>query len=138
MADRTHTFHAEATILSGDLKHPLKQQIKPQTNVKLSAEGGYLSEHAEPYRLEGVISFSKAYTQVSGHRDSKPGHGRRARSVTSTARRLDTAPLDESVRVAARRGRGERAAAKAPRQVKHDRGWPEFSHVDHRSRPRRQ
>jgi hypothetical protein len=73
--NRTHTFHAEATILKGDLEHPLVQEIKPQSNVKLSEEGGYLSEHAEPYRLEGVISFNKAYTQVSGHRDSKPGHG---------------------------------------------------------------
>jgi hypothetical protein len=79
MADDTtrwHNYHAEATILSGDLYHPLKQEIKPQTNVKLAKEGGYLSEHAEPYRLEGVISFEKAYTQVAGNRDqTKPKHG---------------------------------------------------------------
>jgi hypothetical protein len=78
MADettRTHKFHAEATALRGDLYHPLVQPIKPQTNVKLSEHGGYLSEHAEPYRLEGVIAFSKAYTQVAGGRDTKPGHG---------------------------------------------------------------
>lgn len=72
---RTHKYHAEATILSGDLIHPLEQEIKPQANVKLSEDGGYLSEHSEPYHLEGVISFSKAYTQVAGNRDSKPGHG---------------------------------------------------------------
>jgi len=79
MADdttRVHRYHAEATILSGDLYHPLKQEIKPQTNVKLAESGGYLSEHAEPYRLEGVISFEKAYTQVAGNRDhTKPHHG---------------------------------------------------------------
>jgi hypothetical protein len=79
MADdttREHHYHAEATILNGDLYHPLKQEIKPQTNVKLAEKGGYLSEHAEPYRLEGVISFEKAYTQVAGNRDhSKPKHG---------------------------------------------------------------
>lgn len=72
---RTHQYHAEATILHGDLYHPLVQEIKPQSNVKLSQHGGYLSEHAEPYRLEGVISFRKAYTQVAGNPDSKPGHG---------------------------------------------------------------
>jgi hypothetical protein len=73
---RWHTYHGEATILSGDLKHPLKQQIKPQTNVKLSHKGGYLSEHAEPYRLEGLISFDRAYTQTAGNRDhDKEGHG---------------------------------------------------------------
>jgi hypothetical protein len=79
MADdttRVHRYHAEATILTGNLYHPLKQEIKPQTNVKLSEKGGYLSEHAEPYRLEGVISFEKAYTQVAGNRDhTKPNHG---------------------------------------------------------------
>jgi hypothetical protein len=72
---RTHLYHAEATVLHGDLYHPLVQEIKPQTNVKLSERGGYLSEHAEPYRLEGVISFKKAYTQVAGSRDPKDGHG---------------------------------------------------------------
>jgi hypothetical protein len=79
MADdttREHRYHAEATVLTGDLIHPLQQQIKPQTNVKLAEKGGYLSEHAEPYRLEGVISFEKAYTQVAGNRDrTKPKHG---------------------------------------------------------------
>jgi hypothetical protein len=73
--DRTHLYHAEATVLHGDLHHPLVQEIKPQSNVKLAQEGGYLSEHAEPYRLEGVISFSKAYTQVAGNPDPKEGHG---------------------------------------------------------------
>jgi hypothetical protein len=73
---RKHHYHAEATVLTGDLFHPLHQQIKPQTNVKLPDHGGYLSEHAEPYRLEGVISFEKAYTQVAGSRDrTKPHHG---------------------------------------------------------------
>jgi hypothetical protein len=72
---RKHKFHAEATVLSGALYHPLTQEIKPQTNVKLAEVGGYLSEHSEPYRLEGVISFEKAYTQVAGNRDTKPGHG---------------------------------------------------------------
>lgn len=72
---RTHNYHAEATVLHGDLHHPLVQEIKPQTNVKLSPKGGYLSEHSEPYRLEGVIAFNKAYTQVAGNRDTKPGHG---------------------------------------------------------------
>lgn len=72
---RTHSYHAEATVLHGDLYHPLVQEIKPQSNVKLSPRGGYLSEHAEPYRLEGVISFQKAYTQVAGNPDPKEGHG---------------------------------------------------------------
>ena len=73
---RKHTFHAEATVLHGDLYHPLVQEIKPQSNVKLAETGGYLSEHAEPYRLEGVIAFDKAYTQAAGNdNDRKPEGG---------------------------------------------------------------
>ncbi len=67
---RDHRFHAESTVLSGNLIHPLKQEIKPQTSARLPEKGGYLSEHAEPYRLEGVISFDRAYTQVAGALDS--------------------------------------------------------------------
>jgi hypothetical protein len=72
---RTHTYHAEATILEGHLELPLTQEIKPQAYAKLPEQGGYLSQRAENYRLEAAISFSSAYTQVAGNRDVKPGHG---------------------------------------------------------------
>jgi hypothetical protein len=72
---RTHTYHAEATILEGHLELPLIQEIKPQAYAKLPEQGGYLSQRAENYRLEAAISFSSAYTQVAGNRDVKPGHG---------------------------------------------------------------
>ncbi len=70
-----HTYHAEAFALQGDLQLPVKTTVKPQTYVKLSESGGYLSERASDYRLEGVFSFHRAYTQVSGHPDCKKGHG---------------------------------------------------------------
>jgi len=70
-----HTYHAEAYALQGDLHLPVKSSLKPQAYVKLAEAGGYLSEHATDYRLEGVFSFRHAYTQVSGHPDTKPGHG---------------------------------------------------------------
>ena len=72
---RTHTYHAEATVLEGHLRLPLTQEIKPQAHAKLPDEGGYIAQRAENYRLEGVISFRSAYTQVAGNRDVKPGHG---------------------------------------------------------------
>jgi hypothetical protein len=67
----THSFHAQAEILSGQLQHPLNQTIQPQAYVKLPEEGGYRSERAENYRLEGVLSFKSAYTQVAGNRSLK-------------------------------------------------------------------
>jgi hypothetical protein len=72
----THTYHAEAHALSGNLQLPVKQEIKPQAFAKFRDErDGYYSEQAKPYRLEGIISFQSAYTQASGHRSKKPGHG---------------------------------------------------------------
>lgn len=73
--DRTHSYHAEASVLFGSLKLPLVQQIQTQAYAKLPEEGGYLAQHEEDYRLESVISFSKAYTQVAGNPGIKPGHG---------------------------------------------------------------
>jgi hypothetical protein len=72
---RTHTYHAEATVLEGHLRLPLTQEIKSQAHAKLPDEGGYIAQRAENYRLEGVISFRSAYTQVAGNRDVKPGNG---------------------------------------------------------------
>jgi hypothetical protein len=73
--ERVHSYHAEATVLEGHLQLPLVQEIKPQAHLKLPEHGGYLAQHAADYRLEGVISFRSAYTQVAGNKDLKPGHG---------------------------------------------------------------
>lgn len=70
-SEPTHLFHAEAQVLDGELQNPLKQTIQPQAYVKLPEEGGYRSERAENYRLEGVLSFKSAYTQVAGNRSIK-------------------------------------------------------------------
>jgi hypothetical protein len=72
---REHEYHAEAHALSGHLHHPVEQSIKPQAFVRLEKHGGYLSERARDYRLEGVFSFRHSYTQVAGNRDQKKDHG---------------------------------------------------------------
>ena len=72
---REHQYHAEAVALSGHLKLPLLQEIKPQTSVKLHEQGGYISQHSGSFRLEGILSYKAAYTQVAGNRDPKRGHG---------------------------------------------------------------
>jgi hypothetical protein len=78
----SHYFHAEAHALSGNLILPFRQEIKKQAYVKLEGEleklhdseralRNYFSEQAQSYRLEGIISYSSAHTQVSGHRSDK-------------------------------------------------------------------
>src|ERR1700722_20211677 len=72
---RDHYFHAEATALSGILHLPLVQVINPQASAQLPEAGGYLSQQAQPYKVESVISYESAHTQVAGNKEVKPGHG---------------------------------------------------------------
>jgi len=69
-----HIYHAEATALSGHLTLPLEQRIYPQAHVSLGPGGGYLRQRSAPFRVEEVIRYEAAYTQVAGNVDSKPGH----------------------------------------------------------------
>jgi hypothetical protein len=73
--ERTHVFHAEAHALSGDLVLPFESKLQSQAFVKIPEHGGYLSERSTGYRLESILRYEGAYTQVAGHRDSKPGGG---------------------------------------------------------------
>lgn len=74
---KPHYFHAEAHALKGRLERPFDQDIKPQSFVKLEKleteeeKSDYLSQHSKNYRLEGIISFAAAHTQVSGHISKK-------------------------------------------------------------------
>jgi hypothetical protein len=71
-----HDYHAEAFALEADLQRPLKSPVKPQAYVKIhGTSGGYLSERALDYRLEGIFSFRHAYTQAAGSQSLKQGHG---------------------------------------------------------------
>jgi hypothetical protein len=96
---RKHRFHAEATVLAGNLELPLVQEIKPQAYAKLPDDGGYLAQQATDYRLESVISYDSAYTQVSGNPDVKEGHGwsTLATSVIEKLNVLDVVTADRVV-----------------------------------------
>jgi hypothetical protein len=78
----SHYFHAEAHALAGALKLPFMQGIKKQAFVKLEgqladlpeeerAQRNYFSQHANNFRLEGIISYAAAHTQVAGHSSDK-------------------------------------------------------------------
>jgi hypothetical protein len=78
----SHYFHAEAHALAGRLELPFKEEIKKQAFVKLEgqladlkeeerAQRNYFSQNAKNFRLEGIISYAAAHTQVSGHQSDK-------------------------------------------------------------------
>lgn len=91
--DTPHYFHAEAHALTGKLIRPFDEQIKKQAFVKLegyladlvkdeTAQRNYFSENAEEFRLEGIISYSGAHTQVSGFESEKHKVNGKPASVT--------------------------------------------------------
>lgn len=73
---RTHTYHAEAFALSGQMLLPIKKEVKPLAYSKIfDKKGGYLCQHHDDFHLERVASFSHAHTHVAGNLDDKPSHG---------------------------------------------------------------
>jgi hypothetical protein len=68
----SHDYHAEAHVLYGHLKRPIEQKIEHQAPVKLNdRRGGHLTRYAEDVSVEGLITFAKGRTRVSGARSLK-------------------------------------------------------------------
>ncbi len=72
---RVHYFHADASAFGGYFERPIEHTIAPQAPMSLSPSGGYGSAHLENFRLEGVLSYKSASTQVSGRLSKKEGRG---------------------------------------------------------------
>jgi hypothetical protein len=70
---RVHYFHADANALGGKLERPVEQLVPVQTPLSLPPVGGYASTRKEEFRLEGILSFKAAHTQVAGSLESKKG-----------------------------------------------------------------
>lgn len=60
-----HHYYATAGILSAKIEQPLKKEVKSEV-LRLPDDGGYKFRPAEPFRLEGIISYESGYAQVAG------------------------------------------------------------------------
>lgn len=69
-----HVYDARAFALEADIQLPVRAEVRPQAFLDLPEKGGYLFQHTDAYRVEGVFSYRTAYTQVAGNRDLKDGH----------------------------------------------------------------
>jgi hypothetical protein len=68
----SHDYHAEANVFSGRLKRPIDQVIELQASVELDdRRGGNLVRFAQNVSIEGLISFTRGETRVSGARSLK-------------------------------------------------------------------
>lgn len=93
-----HLYHADAYVLSAELKQPVSKDIEKQALVELPEDGKYTFKRAEPFELFGVLSYKSGYTQVAGHPSSK-GHGftTLATSVLEDINVLDVVTADRVV-----------------------------------------
>lgn len=107
----SHYFHSEAHALAGKLKLPFAEEIKRQAFVKLQgnladlpaeerAQRNYFSQHAKNFRLEGIVSYAAAHTQVSGH-DSEKHNGASVTLATSVVEDLNVLNVVTADRVVA-------------------------------------
>jgi hypothetical protein len=71
-AGYSHQFHAEAHVLSGELRAPIKQTVEKHAPVALQDErGGHLTRFTEDASIEGLIHFRTGHTRVSGSKSQK-------------------------------------------------------------------
>jgi len=73
--NRVHYYHADACAFGGYFQRPIEHVIAPQAPMSLPPSGGYGFARAENFRIEGLVSFKSAFTQVSGHLSKKDRGG---------------------------------------------------------------
>jgi len=94
----THEYHAKAHVLSGELQRPIEQKIEQQAPVTLSdRRGGHLTRTEEDVSIEGLITYAKGYTRVSGSRSLK--HNGWVTLSTSIMERLNVIEIITADRV---------------------------------------
>jgi len=93
-----HEYYAQANVLKADISDPIQEEVKPQAYVQLSKSGGYQFRQADPFRLEGIVSYESGYTQVAGHPSTKlAGFTTLATSVIEGLNVLDVVTADRVV-----------------------------------------
>jgi hypothetical protein len=71
--ERYHIYHAEAHVLSGNLKHPVDQAIEHHALVAIdkSRRAGHRSESLKETSVAGLITFKSGHSRVSGSQIEK-------------------------------------------------------------------
>lgn len=66
--ERYHVYHGKAEILSGELEHPVKQELEKFGHVELdhTRRESLLTNSVGPTNIQGLISFKSGHTRVAG------------------------------------------------------------------------
>jgi hypothetical protein len=72
MTPPSHEYHADAHVLSGELQRPVEQKIERHVPISLKGRrSGHLTRFTEDVSIEGLISFKRGLTRVSGSKSLK-------------------------------------------------------------------
>ena len=96
---REHKYHAEGKALEGNLLRPHLETIEPQAHARIRTLVGpteepsrhYESQHAEPFSIEGIVSFGAAHTQAAGHEEPEE----KDKGKTAAFKTLSTAAVED-------------------------------------------
>ncbi len=64
-----YVYSASTYAISADFERPKKHSLPPQAAAVLSAHGGHGTLRAEGQKIDGLISFREAYSEVGGSFD---------------------------------------------------------------------
>lgn len=64
-----HVYHASAFGVSGELLRPARHSIGTHAATSLPSTGGRGFNRTDNFKLDGILSFSAAYTEVGGSFD---------------------------------------------------------------------
>jgi hypothetical protein len=99
-AHNTFLYHAHGHALSGRITRPVEHLIEVQAGTSLPTIGGHGSSSVSNFRFQDFVTFSNAYTNVSGSRNERDGSF--TTLVTSTVDNLNILDVVTADRVVAR------------------------------------
>jgi hypothetical protein len=93
-----HMYSASAYALAAEFERPKKHSLAPQASVVLPGHGGHGSQRIPGYKVDGLISFKEAYSEVGGSYDDCHGiHTTHAWSVLEGVNVADMLTADRVV-----------------------------------------
>jgi len=95
-----YVYSASAYALAAEFERPKKHSLTPQASVVLAGHGGHGSHRAPGYKVDGLVSFKEAYSEVGGSYDDC--HGMHTTHAWSVLEEVNVADMLTADRVVAR------------------------------------
>lgn len=95
-----HVYHASAFGVSGELLRPARHSIAAQAATTLASTGGRGFDRIDNFKLDGILSFRAAYTEVGGSFDDC--HDMHTSYASSVIEELNIADIVKADKVVSR------------------------------------